>query len=447
MDNAVAATHRPFVVVLTGGPMSGKSSALALLRDRLTTRGFQVLTVPEMATHLLTNCDGFQPEWVGTEAQVRMQRIFVDFQLAQETAFHDIAKLHPTKRPVLILDACSLSPKLYLSDEQWQQALNLPGMPALTEEDLIARYDLVIQMTTCAHGGHYEWGPGSNNPGRYHNREQAKEHDQRSLEVFSAHPQLRVVPHFADFEDKIERVVQFVNDALHVEGLAGKRRRRKCCVKSIEELSELVALPTTISALVTSTFLDDDMQHSVRRHQRVSSKLWLEEYQRLHAESAKPTERSSAIESALSGNKPVDGVEHAAEVMYERRAKEVFPPGSGLTKPCLTRKIITMDDYYLALQSRSAPAVITKFVLRFIFNSNYYELFFNLDQKDLVLDFGAHSPEGHPGWLQFIGTKDLTREDSFPQPPCQSILEGPTKKRRFLRAHSTEEAALGPLGA
>merc|ERR1719221_2188271 len=89
---------RPFVVVLTGGPCSGKSSALALLRSRLCARGFQVLTVPENATHFLANSDGFQPEWAGTDTQVQMQRVFLDFQLSQEDAFKAFAHLHPTKR-------------------------------------------------------------------------------------------------------------------------------------------------------------------------------------------------------------------------------------------------------------------------------------------------------------------------------------------------------------
>merc|ERR1719145_468415 len=95
---------RPFVVVLTGGPSSGKSSALALLRDRLTARGFQVLTVPENATHFLANSDGFQPEWAGTYSAVRMQRAFFDYQIAQEEAFKEFAALHPTKRAVVLLD-------------------------------------------------------------------------------------------------------------------------------------------------------------------------------------------------------------------------------------------------------------------------------------------------------------------------------------------------------
>merc|ERR1719145_421583 len=109
---------RPFVVVLTGGPSAGKSSALALLRDRLTARGFQVLTCPENATHFLANSEGFQPEWAGTYQQVKMQRIFLDYQIAQEEAFKAFAVLHPRKRAVLLLDSCTLNSKVYVSENQ-----------------------------------------------------------------------------------------------------------------------------------------------------------------------------------------------------------------------------------------------------------------------------------------------------------------------------------------
>eukprot|EP00928_Gymnodinium_smaydae_P012151 TRINITY_DN14418_c0_g2_i1.p1 TRINITY_DN14418_c0_g2~~TRINITY_DN14418_c0_g2_i1.p1 ORF type:complete len:457 (+),score=105.03 TRINITY_DN14418_c0_g2_i1:69-1439(+) len=451
MEGAAPATsrQRPFVVVLTGGPSSGKSSALALLRDRLSTRGFQVLTIPEMATHLLVNSDGFQPEWVGTEKQVQIQRLFIDFQLSQEEAFTELAQMHPTKRPVLVLDSCTLNPKVYLNDEQWQRALNFPGKAPQTEEALLARYDLIIHMVTSAHGGNYEWGPGSNNPGRFHSREEAQKYDKRALEVFGAHPQLRVVPQFDDFEDKIGKVVEFVNDALHVEGLAGKRRRRKCLLKSLDELSAVVQSPTTFGAVVSSTFLDDDMQHSVRMHARISGELWLEEFQRTRSDPSCKLDKNSALANLLRSNKPVDGIEHATQVTYERRDKVLPSSGFISGKPCLTRKVITPEDYYIAIDSCSKPAVSTKVVLRFLVDSSYYELYFNLNSADLILDFAAEASEQHPQWLELNSSKDLTRENSETmvatagvRGPCEASGQAPAKRQRFLRAHSTEEDAL-----
>jgi len=141
---------KPFVVVLTGGPCSGKSSALALLRDRLSVRGFQVLAVPENATHFLANSDGFQPEWVGTSAQAHMQRLFLDFQIYQEDAFKEFGALHPRKPCVLLLDRCTLDSKIFVSSEQqWQDVLSMPGKPTVSEADLVARYDLVIHAPSA----------------------------------------------------------------------------------------------------------------------------------------------------------------------------------------------------------------------------------------------------------------------------------------------------------
>ncbi len=99
-------SHEPITVVLTGGPSSGKSTALAILKDRLSVRGLQVLTVPENATHLLSNSEGFQPYWAGTDQQIAMQRIFMEFQVDQENAFREFAKLNK-KRSIMLLDRCA----------------------------------------------------------------------------------------------------------------------------------------------------------------------------------------------------------------------------------------------------------------------------------------------------------------------------------------------------
>jgi len=131
-----------------------------------------------------------------------------------------------------------------------------------------------------------------------------------------------------------------------------------------------------------------------------------------------------------------DGLEHGTEVTYERRTK-VFSPDGG-AKPCLTRKVITPEDYYLAVQSSSTPAVTTKVVLRFLVESSYYELFFEIKKGELVLDFAAGETQRHPDWLEFVTSQSLTREDS--REPM-AVVEQATKRQRFLRTHSTEDAA------
>ena len=134
--------HEPITVVLTGGPSSGKSTALAILKDRLSVRGLQVLTVPENATHLMSNSEGFQPYWAGTDQQVEMQRIFMEFQMDQEKAFRAFAKLNQ-KRSIILLDRSLIDTRVFISDKQWEQVKNLPGRPVLDEAEMLSRYDVV----------------------------------------------------------------------------------------------------------------------------------------------------------------------------------------------------------------------------------------------------------------------------------------------------------------
>lgn len=437
---------RPFVVVLTGGPCSGKSSALALLRDRLSSRGFQVLTVPENATHFLTNSDGFQPEWAGTFSQVRMQRLFLDYQIAQEEAFKAFAELHPTKPAVLLLDCCTLNSKVYLSEAQWQQVLKMPGKPALTEEELFARYDLVVHMVSCATEGHYEFGPGSNNPGRYSTREQAQDADRRSLEVFGVHPQLRVVPHFEEFDEKIGKVAEFVKDALHIEGLAGKRCRRACRVVCEEELVARAASAASSASMVVNTFLDDRFHHSVRKHVRIPVAAWLQRFRQWRGCPA----------AAAAVEEPIQDLQASAECLYERRS-QVQPPDMP-DKSYLTRKAIRAEEYHAAVASRSVScpeaALTTKYVLRFMEGASYYELFFFLNEGELVLDAGVEDNECQSlgAWLEPVPGATATAPSLavVPSVPvsCATANAGSADarhsnaKRRRVRRHSTEEAAL-----
>lgn len=50
---------RLFVVVLTGGPCGGKSSSLKSVRDTLRGKGYNVMTMPEVPTILMSNGANF----------------------------------------------------------------------------------------------------------------------------------------------------------------------------------------------------------------------------------------------------------------------------------------------------------------------------------------------------------------------------------------------------
>lgn len=428
-------------MVLTGGPSSGKSSALALLRSRLTSRGFQVLTVPENATHFLANSDGFQGAWKGTEDQVRMQRIFLDYQIAQEDAFKAFSQLHPVKRAVLLLDCCTLNSKLYLTDDQWQQALRLPGSVRFTEavtyteEELFARYDLVVHMETTASSGDYQFGPGSNNPGRYHTPEEAKEQDKRCREVFQKHGQLRVVEYCQEFKEKIEQVLLFVNDALHVQGLGGPRRRRPCKVSKdgLPGLQELVKAKGVSASVITTVFLDDNLGRNVRQRVLIPNEAWMQIYSSwLEKSSARDSSTGQAKAQGLWRGLIEDVLAQASDFLYERRD----PIREPQSKPTATgqpacgtdcvRRVIKKEDFFLDAQGASIETAAHKLVLHFMDGSNYFEIFFFLHKEELILDDPAEATLA-PKWLEIL------------------TVEGETT--RMLKRYSTEDACRRILSA
>jgi len=391
------AAPRPFTVVLTGGPCAGKSSVMAVLKRRLSVRGFQVLTVPENATHLLANSDGFQPEWAGKQAQIEMQRIFLDFQLDQERAFHEFARLNQ-KPAVLLLDRSVMDCKVFVEDAQWEKVLNHPTKPQLLEDELLRRYDLVIHMVTVADapdGGEskYEWGPNSNNPGRYHSPAQAREQDARCLQVYKPHPQLRVVPSFDKFDEKVDAVLTFLNDALAIDGLAGKRTRTGVRLLAPLRLDGCTAAPIPKSVLELAqaymcsyTYLDADMQHCVRRMTKVSVEAWQDRFAKVLV--------SSADALGVAPESPC--LPDFEEVMYEKRHKVKPADGEGY----LVRKIITEDEYLTAVDTASCTT-LHKYVLSFMQGRHYYELlFFTLQDGRVVLDLAEGAPV--PGWVEAI---------------------------------------------
>lgn len=397
---------RHMTIVLTGGPCSGKSSILALIRDRLSKRGMQVLTVPEYATHFFANSDGFQVDWVGTQKEEALQDILLRFQVTQENMFHDFASLN-SKPAVLLLDRAVMDQKVFVSsDKIWESALK---DSSVTEEQLLARYDLVMHLGTCAKGGDYQWGPGSNNPGRYHNPEEAAKLDDTCAQVYDKHKQFRMVPHCGKFEDKVEHVMKYLEEALGQDGLAGKRQRLNVSLSN--EVPDHV-LAACQSFVITTTFLEQQLQLSVRRRRRVSVDEWL---------------------SGLKGDTVQDKTAphgHSDQTFEQRRsiAHESF----------LARRVLTEAEYKTEVQLAKSTG-IDKHVLSFQVGAGlHYELLYFQGKNDvLLLDLPVDADL--PAWLLRSGDEAEMR----PQPAGKvAMTSGGRKPARVLKKNSTEEAAV-----
>ncbi len=169
-------TMSPLVVVLCGAPGSGKTISLAHLQARLCQTGTRVVKVPENATYVLGNCPSCSFLEASTQERVQVQRSLLNFHMAQEEALIGMVRLNPPQLSIVLMDCCTLTAKVYGTDEQWQAVRALPGSPALAENDLFARSDVVVRLETGAIApadGQYEGGPDSRNLVRPHDAEQA----------------------------------------------------------------------------------------------------------------------------------------------------------------------------------------------------------------------------------------------------------------------------------
>lgn len=399
IDKVEEPTRKPFSIVLTGGPCGGKSSILAVIRDRLRKRGMQVIAVPEYATHFFANSDGFQPEWAGTAKEQGLQNIFLAYQLMQEDMFHDFASLN-SKPSVLLLDRGVMDQKSFTSEEIWHAALRKRNV---TERQLLDRYDLVVHLGTCAKVGEYEWGPGSNNPGRYHSPEEAAKLDSVCEDAYREHKQFRSVPYFCKFQDKVDQVMKYLEDGLGVDGLAGKRQR--VSVRFVADTVPADVVSQSQAFEVTSTYLDQSMELSVQRRLRIPVSSWIASLQQ--GADVEPSDLPASSS-------------HVDQTFEERRA---IPADN-----FLARRVITEAVYHNQVRLARHDSIV-KHVMTFQSGSGqHYELFYfkKSGRSEMVLDFtiGAELPK----WLVASGEVE-----------SQACPAG--QRLRKLGRHSTAEEA------
>lgn len=141
---------KPHRVVFSGGPCAGKTTAMAMLSDRLEAMGFRVLRVPEAATIMINSGVSFERDPNDSaQSQVSLMKIQMVLEDAMvNNAYNEAAS---AGRPcVVIMDRGCLDGKAYCgSDEEWQEVVrrataDYQGPGSYTEEAIRdERYDQV----------------------------------------------------------------------------------------------------------------------------------------------------------------------------------------------------------------------------------------------------------------------------------------------------------------
>ena len=189
------------MIVLTGGPCSGKSSSLAYLTERLSGHGFMVFVVPETATLITGN--GIDRRKMDKPGQIVVfEEAIFDMQVSFEDTYKQaVSRIFPERRKVILLDRGIMDIRAFLTDDVFSGILKKKGM---TRAAIRHRYDGIIHLVTAADGAP-DYYTGENNSARIETAEEALRIDRRTQESWLGHPRFKIIDNSTDFEGKMRR--------------------------------------------------------------------------------------------------------------------------------------------------------------------------------------------------------------------------------------------------
>ncbi|OPY77882.1 MAG: hypothetical protein A4E65_02535 [Syntrophorhabdus sp. PtaU1.Bin153] len=235
-----------YMIVLTGGPCSGKSTSLAYLTEKLSDHGFMVAVIPETATMITNN--GINRHIMDRMGQIlAYQEAIVDIQLAMEDTYRTaMERAFPNRKKILLLDRGVMDTKAYLPKKEWEEIL---AKKNLSEINLRDRYSGVVHLLTAADGApeHYST---DGNPARLENTvEDAIAADRRTRNAWLGHRRFVVVDNRTGFEEKIRKTLNIILHHVGYPVAMGKERRY--LVKGID----FTAMPEHQSVDIEQTYL------------------------------------------------------------------------------------------------------------------------------------------------------------------------------------------------
>lgn len=120
-------------IALTGGPSAGKTTVLAILRQKLRGAVYAALVVPEVAIRVFTSDISLDDILSAPERYEAFQRTIIAIQMADEDQWADLARLLPCTRKVLICDRDVPDTRAYMEPAAHNRLLANLGI-TLSEE-------------------------------------------------------------------------------------------------------------------------------------------------------------------------------------------------------------------------------------------------------------------------------------------------------------------------
>ena len=317
-------SKRIIKIVLTGGPAAGKTTLISrILKEFKQEDGWRVITIPETATELISGF-GIKP-FGNCMSMLKFQDFVIADQIHKEKLALWAAEVVPEKDVLVIYDRALMDDKAYISDEEF--AATLAGFDGRTEKTVLAGYDAVLHLVTCAKGAEFAYDLG--NEARTESIEYAREMDDRTLRAWSGHPNLRIIDNAINFEDKINRAIR---EIYRIVGQPEPMVRKRKYLISMPDMENLAERDAVVPIDMVQTYLCMTNPCTERRVRRQK---------------------------------------HGGEYMYFYTEKHIRPDGTKWD----TEKPITEKDYnrYL-LEADPELQSVDKTKYRFVYDSCRFEI-------------------------------------------------------------------------
>ncbi len=244
-------------IVITGGPCSGKTTAMSWVQNAFTELGYTVLFVPETATELISG--GVAPWTCGTNAAY--QKCQLSLQTEKEKIFAEAARTMPAKKVLIVCDRGALDNKAYMNDAEFAEVI---GSLGVSEVELRDSYDAVFHLVTAAKGA-VEFYTTANNAARTETAEEAAALDDRLIAAWTGHPHLRVIDNAADFSEKMKKLIAEISSFL---GEPEPYEIERKFLIEYPDTSWLAENPTCRKIEIIQTYLNSPEGEEVRVRQR-----------------------------------------------------------------------------------------------------------------------------------------------------------------------------------
>lgn len=185
-------------IVLTGGPCAGKSTGLAILKERLESLGYDVIILGEMATEVILS--GVTPMVIGGW---EFQKLLAKLMIERDRAYNEAVEYLGDK-VIILYDRGLMDAAAYLPEGEFDKLLLSLGY---RHNEILARYDGVFHLVSAAIGAPEAYTK-ANNAARMETIDEAVDADKRTLNAWIGHPHLRVINNEGiNFDQKMNKLL------------------------------------------------------------------------------------------------------------------------------------------------------------------------------------------------------------------------------------------------